>query len=343
MFEQNDIYQELWNPQPLKIRLSSRLFSLKPIGVGTPNTESISSYLCRLAYEHCVPLQKLVTEELSSLLIDRKIEPNLTNMRFSSIFGNSDAKPAINGMRDMTRSLTFALESLTLRQDIKYLSFLTYQGIIKDKGLFKQHKAWCPQCLEARRQKNKPLYEPLIWSFKDVNYCSQHHCRLVDRCLSCDSQFKAINNNSIIGFCSKCKKWLGNKSNLFVNISDRAVSSSQRVHDLTTIEGIESLIKVAFKLDYQLTLSDAMRKLQLIHFCFERVVRQDITQLIALGKVMEQLKITFTSHYDKPLDLVKLLIPVCNAANISVASFFIEDFQSLGDILVSNLEINCKF
>lgn len=86
-----------------------------------------------------------------------------------------------------------------------------------------------------------------------------------------------------------------------------------------------------------------MRKLQLIQFCFERAIDRDLTQFIVLGNIMDQLKITFTQHYDKPLDLVKLLIPVCNAANISVASFFMEDFQSLDDILVSNLEINCKF
>ena len=114
----------------------------------------------------------------------------------STIFGNSDAKPAINGMRDMTRSLTQALESLTLRQDLRYLSCLTWKGIIKERGLFRQHKAWCPQCFEQWRQENKPIYEPLIWSFKDISYCSEHNCQLVDRCPHCESQLKAISDRS---------------------------------------------------------------------------------------------------------------------------------------------------
>lgn len=77
----------------------------------------------------------------------------------------------------MTRSLTLALKKLTLREDLRYLSCLIWKGIIKERGLFRQHKAWCSKCFEQWRQENKPLYEPLIWSFKDVNYCSQHHCQ----------------------------------------------------------------------------------------------------------------------------------------------------------------------
>ena len=94
----------------------------------------------------------------------------------STVFGNSDAKPAINGMRDITRSLVLALEQLTLRQDLKFLSCLTWKGIIKERGLFRQDKAWCPQCFEARRQEGNPIYEPLLWSFRDVNFCPQHNC-----------------------------------------------------------------------------------------------------------------------------------------------------------------------
>ena len=33
----------------------------------------------------------------------------------------------------MTRSLVNVLEQLTLRQDLRYLSCLTYQGVIRDR------------------------------------------------------------------------------------------------------------------------------------------------------------------------------------------------------------------
>ncbi len=272
--------------------------------------------------------------EIAPLIMGDRYQPEMLSKNVSTLFGNSDAKPAINGMRDMTESLTLALESLTLREDLRYLSCLTWKGIIKERGLFRQHKAWCPQCFEARRQENKPIYEPLLWSFKDVNHCSQHYCQLVDRCPHCDSQFKVISNNSIIGFCSSCKRWLGSKSKLVVSPSES---------ELTTIREIEKLIVVVPNLNYQPTLSDVMQKLQLIHFCFERAVNQDLTKFIVLGKIMDQLKITFTQHYDKPLNLINLLIPVCHVAKISVALLFQEDFRGLGNILVSQLKINHRF
>jgi hypothetical protein len=53
-----------------------------------------------------------------------KYLPEMLTKNVSILFGNSDAKPAINGMREMTRSLVDALEQLTLRQDLRYLIYL---------------------------------------------------------------------------------------------------------------------------------------------------------------------------------------------------------------------------
>ena len=140
-----------------------------------------------------------------------KYDSEMLAKNVSTLFGNSDAKPAINGMRNMTQSVILALENLTLRQDLKFLSCLTWKGIIKERGLFRQEKAWCPQCFEQCSQERKPIYEPLLWSFRDVNFCPQHNCQLIDRCPYCGSSQKAITNNSRLGFCSRCKSWLGNQ------------------------------------------------------------------------------------------------------------------------------------
>ena len=209
MSNQDDIYHELWNPKPLKIRQPSHLFSVEPIGIGTAITESLSSYLSRLAQEHCVSLQKLIMGEISSLILSQEYELNSIGKNISTIFGNSDAKPAINGMRELTGSLTQALKQLTLRQDLHFLSFLTWKGIIRERGLFRQNKAWCPQCFEQRRREKKPIYEPLLWSFKSVDFCLQHNCELLEQCPHCSSQQKAIANFSIPGYCCKCRRWLG--------------------------------------------------------------------------------------------------------------------------------------
>lgn len=183
MFDRSnlEIYDRIILPKSLQIPPRSRLYSLEPIGVETSNTESIGSYVTRLAQEHCVTPKKLIMGEIAPVIMDDKYHPQMLSKNISTLFSNSDAKPGINGMRKMTRSLVDALEQLTLRQDLRYLSCLTWKGVIRERGLFRQNKAWCPQCFEQWRKENKTIYEPLLWSFKDVNYCLQHNCKLCDR------------------------------------------------------------------------------------------------------------------------------------------------------------------
>ena len=267
--------------------------------------------------------------EIAPVIIGSKYHMEMLSKSVSTLFGNSDAKPAINGMRNMTRSLVETLEQLTLRQDLRYLSCLAYKEVIKEQGLFRQHKTWCTQCFEAMQQENKPIYEPLLWSFKDVNYCVEHNCQLSDCGLGCDSIQRAIANNSRLGYCDKCKQWLGNNLNNEIEIPEK---------ERQAITGIGELIATAPTLDSLPTLSDLIKKLQLIQFSFERSLRQDLTQFIALGKILEQLKIAIAQHRDNPLNLVDLLIPICSLAKISVGQFIKEDVLSMSKILDINFK-----
>lgn len=101
------------------------------------------------------------------------------------------------------------------------------------------------------------------------------------------------------------------------------------------------MIAVAPNLGYQPSLENLVRKLQLILFCFERAVNQDLTHFIKLGKIMEQLKIALGQHYNKPFHLIQLIIPVCYQAGLSISQLFLEDFNSLSEILLRNFQINC--
>ena len=267
-----NLYDHILLPKSIEILNISRLYSLEPIGIETPFTESISSYVTRLAQEHCVTPKKLIMGEIAPNIMGDKYHPEMLAKNVSTLFGNSDAKPAINGMREMTRSLVEALEQLTLRQDLKFLSCVTWKGIIKERGLFRQNKAWCPQCFEQWQTAKKPIYEPLLWSFKDVNFCSQHHCQLCDRCPHCDSQQRAISNNSRLGYCDRCKQWLV-KSTLTEYSSPEDAQKNYLI-----AKGIAKLIACTPKLKYYPNLNDLKNKLKLILFCFERAIHQDLGQ-----------------------------------------------------------------
>ena len=245
--------------------------------------------------------------EIALVVLGDSYQSGMLSKNVSTLFGNSDAKPAINGMKEITRSLVDALQQLTLHRDLKYLSCLIYKGVIKEQSLFRQSKAWCPVCFEQWRQGKKPIYEPLLWSFKDINYCLQHNCQL----------------------CDRCKKWLGNERNDEVEISEK---------ELKVITRIGELIAIAPLLDSPPTLPDMIQKLKLIQFFFERSLRQDLNQFVALGKILEQLKIAIAQHQDKPLNLAGLLIPICSLAKISIAQFIKEDVSSMSKILDINFK-----
>ena len=54
-----------WDCRPASVPPRSRLYSLKPIGIGTPFVESLTGYVSRLADAHGVSVGKLVDRELS--------------------------------------------------------------------------------------------------------------------------------------------------------------------------------------------------------------------------------------------------------------------------------------
>ena len=215
-------------------------------------------------------------------------------------------------------------------QDLRYLSCLTYQGIIRDRSLFRSSKAWYPHCFQQQKQETQIIYEPLFWSFKDVNYCLEHSYQLSDHCPHCNFPQKAIANHSRLGYCDRCKQWLGNDFNNEVEIAEK---------ERQVIKGTGELIATAPTLDSPATLPDVIQKLKLIQFSFERSIRRDLSHFIVLGKILEQLKITIKQHKDKPVNLVGLLIPTCSFAKISVGQFMKEDVSTISKMLDVNLKI----
>jgi hypothetical protein len=273
--------------------------------------------------------------EIAPKMMGYDYEAALTKKNISILFSNSDAKPAINGMREKTQSLVQALKELTQRKDLKFLSFLTWKGVINERELFRQYRAWCPQCNEQWRQGREVIYEPLLWSFREVDICLHHNCLLVDECPLCSSRLPVIANSLQLGFCSRCKGWLGSKQD-----EKQDLKSDELEWNQYKVRSTGDLIAVAPQLEYQPSLENLVRKLQLILFCFERAVNQDLTRFIKLGKIREQLKIALGQHYDKPFPLINLVIPVCYQADISILQLFLEDFNSLGEILLRNFQIN---
>ena len=161
----------------------SRLYPLEPIGVGTPLVESLTGYIARLAEAHCVSTFVLYSKEIDALTG----KGNIFSFRLEGNAGYSTH--TINGRGIPAADFVRALESLTCRPDLRYLTLLPWADVLPAQGgLQRRPRAWCAQCLCMWQADAKPLYEPLLWTLKPVTLCTLHQQALCFLCPFCKRQ-----------------------------------------------------------------------------------------------------------------------------------------------------------
>lgn len=202
------VIYETWNTPPLALPPRSRLFHLAPIGVGTPDVESLTSYVARLAEAHRVQPRHLVVGEILPLLG----RPRLSQTPFPSlatIFRNSTH--AHNGMGTQARDLVRSLATLTGRSDLHFLTLLPWAEVLSVQQLHRRTRAYCPACFEEWQQAGQVVYELLLWTLAPVIVCPRHRQRLRLTCPypDCHSAAPWLSARSRPGYCARCERWQG--------------------------------------------------------------------------------------------------------------------------------------
>ena len=219
--EELQIYP-FYDIQQLNFSDRSRLYPISPIGIGTILTESLTSYISRLAEVHCVKTGILLMHEIAPLMGSNS---NLNSERYfvqkskgkeggiDKLFAN--ATKSFNSTGKWTTSMIRSLEYLTFVQGLSYLTMISWKEVLSTRMLLKKQRAWCPLCFHDCKSTQTTLYEPLIWNLELVKICPQHNTLLVTNCPHCQKTNRVLEWNSRVGFCSKCKQWLGviNKQN----------------------------------------------------------------------------------------------------------------------------------
>jgi hypothetical protein len=190
---------DVWDLRIEPLPLRSRLYSLAPVGVGTPWVESLTSYVARLAQAHCVNVADLVALELSS---QGASTPLVTDYFYRQTY-------ALNGVGENPRRWCRALEEATGRDDLSNLTLLGLGGLLWQPYLFRRTRAWCPRCLADRQEAGMVVYEPLLWAIQFVRLCLRHRKALEEICPHCRRASIPLTAYSRPGFCSRCKHWLG--------------------------------------------------------------------------------------------------------------------------------------
>lgn len=197
----------------------SQLYPLSPIGIGTPDSESLYSYIVRLSWEHTVKPSCMI-QFLQEYCVKAGIQTRNSNPHCGEISSSPKLAPI----------LVSALEALTGQSDLSLLTLLPLLPFFPTKGRGTAHRRWCPLCFEEMSAHGK-IYSKLPWEIAAVEACPIHRIRLVGACPSCngfDGHRSQSHTYSRIGFCKKCGEWLGvsNKAIIIQHASKNEINVS---------------------------------------------------------------------------------------------------------------------
>ncbi len=196
-----------WELEAPALPPRSKLYALKPIGVGTPEVECLTSYLTRLAGVHHVStgdlLGNVLTPHFDKSSWVRHGSPNL-----GTLYSGAGA---LNGVGSQASEWVQVLETLTLRTDLRALTLLVWAEALPAKELLRPTRAWCPACYQEWRTRGQVIYEPLLWTFGGVTACARHRQRLQVECPTpaCQRPIPWLASHARPGYCPACQQWLG--------------------------------------------------------------------------------------------------------------------------------------
>lgn len=189
----------------LSIPPRSTLYQLSPIGIGTPNVESLASYVNRLAEAHCLNPSTLIVEVIAPR-VNKGLVRHITSRKLNTLFNLAHT---LNGTGEIATNLIEALEALTLRNDLRCLTLLNWSDVLLSRALIRTHKTWCPQCYHNWHISDREIYDPLLWSIANVKMCHSHQIPLQDTCPHChQNKLPLLTWKSRNAYCSRCTQLL---------------------------------------------------------------------------------------------------------------------------------------
>lgn len=190
-----EVYPKISLRSP-KVSPRSRLFTLEPIGIGTPLVESMTSYISRLAGEYDVSTFILARDEIFRIIKKRYYVSSDVMFTFNR---------NINGMGVIAQDWMNAVSELTCCDMFSNLNMTLWNGVFTNRGLLRKNKAWCKYCYSEWKINGKIIYDPLLWKLAAVKCCHIHKAMLSEHCIKCNAVLPHINKSCYPAYCYKCK------------------------------------------------------------------------------------------------------------------------------------------
>lgn len=205
----NFVVYDSWDLTFPKVRPRSRLYSLEPMGAGTPFSESCTGYIARLAAEHWTSVGSLFGHRIAPAANKSSFLSTKFKFEIQAWTVFLPEAHSLNGLGAIARDWIEVLHTLTQRRDLRCLTMLRWSNVLSELLLSRSIHAWCPLCFQAERDSGGVVYDQLLWSLVTVEVCPRHHRRLETSCPHCQRQTRPLDSRSRPGFCCRCRKWLG--------------------------------------------------------------------------------------------------------------------------------------
>lgn len=306
-----DLYDSMLSSTPPR----SQFYHLQPLGLNTPYTESLTSYIIRLAQAHGITLTDFIKYAI------HKPTKNMTKSPTAVYVGSlhSEDGYGINGIGELANTWVDIVEQLTLQTNLQSLTMLPWRKVIGIQGLMRSVRAWCSSCYEIWHRAEQPLYDLLIWSFKEVILCPYHKQYLQTKCPQCERSLPVLSTKSKIGYCPHCYIFLG-------------LSALPRENESTAID--ETQIQQHLWISH--TIGDLITAAPLLSRPLERnsfdsnISRflQDVARnsQFALGRYLDLPETTASALFKGTrIPPIKLLFKLCHTMGVSLLTLLTEN------------------
>jgi len=175
----------------------STLHALMPMGQGTTDVESLTSYFCRLAHSH-----GMTARNLAAWTLEHYEQPIPDDFKW---FRRSFA-----GMSEETEQWAVWLSELTGVADLDHLTLAPWRHLISNPSLTPVSDRWCPCCLTEDLASQASPYLRLNWDLAPATVCLRHKVELVSECPHCGkSNVRNRASTVVVGYCTSCGGFLG--------------------------------------------------------------------------------------------------------------------------------------
>ena len=182
----------------------------------------------------------------------------------------------LNGRGGPARDFVRALESLTHRSGLRYLTLLPWEDVLPHQGGFQRRvRAWCVQCLHMWKAGAMPVYEPLLWTLKPVMLCPLHQQPLSFVCPFCKLQNGVLDPRTRPGHCSRCGQWLAPPPIATALPDNRVLTNDDLSWGDWVATVLGEILAAAPRLSFAPSRDDIA---QMIRFCIEHIADGNISE-----------------------------------------------------------------